>query len=87
MKFIEFIDTSIEKICTLDNKKQYSSEVVRKKYQEYYNAEENDREKRRIEIERLQLDGRIKDLSEKEKQLEVESLKIQLEKSVTGSIL
>lgn len=76
MKFIEFIDTSIEKICTLDNKKQYSSEVVRKKYEEYYNAEENDREKRRIEIEKLQLDGRIKDLSEKEKQLEVESLKI-----------
>jgi hypothetical protein len=39
MRFIEYIDTSIEKICTLDNKNQYSSEVVKRKYEEYYNAE------------------------------------------------
>jgi hypothetical protein len=38
MKFIEYIDTSIEKICTLDNKNQYSSEVVKRKYEEYYKA-------------------------------------------------
>ncbi len=41
MKFIEYIDTSIEKICTLDAKDKYSSEVVRKKHEEYFNAEEN----------------------------------------------
>jgi hypothetical protein len=41
MKFIEYIDTSIEKLCTLDTKNKYSSEGVKRKYEEYFNAEEN----------------------------------------------
>lgn len=32
MKFIDFIDTSIEKVVLLDNKNKYSSEVVNRKY-------------------------------------------------------
>lgn len=39
MRFIEFVDCSIEKICALDGKNNYSSEVVKRKYEEYYNAE------------------------------------------------
>ena len=62
MRFIDFVDTSIEKIYELEGKKPYPDQVVRKKYEEYYSAEENHREKTRIETEKEQLAQRLRDL-------------------------
>lgn len=79
MKFIEYIDTAIERLYLLDNKKPYNSEVVRRKYEEYYHAEDNQREQTRIDHEKTALSQRLKELGEKERVLEVEALKIELE--------
>lgn len=54
MKFIEYIDTSIENIYNLANNK-HSSEKIPKKYEEYYSAEQNSKEKERIENEKQAL--------------------------------
>jgi hypothetical protein len=43
MKFIDFVDTTIERLYQLDSKKAYSSEAVKAKYEEYYNSEKNER--------------------------------------------
>lgn len=51
MKFIEYIDNCIEKIYTLDSNNP-TKERVHKKYEEYYSAEENHKEKSRIEKEK-----------------------------------
>ena len=41
MKFIDFIDTTIEKLYNMENRRDAKKEVVQKKYEEYYRAEEN----------------------------------------------
>ena len=41
MKFIDFIDTTIEKLYNMENRRDANREVVQKKYEEYYRAEEN----------------------------------------------
>lgn len=43
MKFIDFVDTTIERLYQLDSKKAYSTEVVKTKYEEYYNSEKNEK--------------------------------------------
>jgi len=51
MKFIDFIDTTIENLYRLDQK-QANGDNINKKYEEYYKAEENEKERQRIDREK-----------------------------------